>query len=133
MAELFELTELVSYMQVPELLTDIATLARELATAEISRFVGVGAYAALDADIMADLKGVALQIARRVIFNPEGLRSEDIDDYSYTISAEDLRPPELSESEQRRINRIIGRAPAHSIRPKPPTAQSDSYLTTAMY
>lgn len=123
MAELFELPELVSYMQVPQLQTDIATLARQLATSEIRRFVGAARYDALDADDQADLKGVALQIAKRIIFNPEGMRSEQIDDYSYTISAEDLRPPQLAESEERRINRIIGRSPAHTIRPTYPTPE----------
>lgn len=121
MAELFELTELVTYMQVPSLPTDIATLAREMATAEIRRHVGRARFALLTADERLDLKGIALQLAKRACFNPEGLRSEKIDDYAFTIAAEDLLPPELTASDEARIDRILGVSGAHSIAPKYPS------------
>lgn len=121
MADLFTLEELVTYMQVDELPTDILTLARELATAEIRRYVGSGKYALLTSDESTDLKGVALQVAKRVIFNPENLRSEKVDDYEYTIAAEDLRPPDLTTAEEKRIDRVIGTSGAFSIAPKYPS------------
>lgn len=121
MAELFELTELVSFMQKPSLPTDIATLARELATAEIRRHVGRARFALLTADEALDLKGIALQLGKAACFNPEGLRSEKIDDYEFTISAEDLRPPVLTASDEARIDRILGVSGAHSIAPKYPS------------
>lgn len=121
MAELFELSELVTYMQKPSLPTDIASMARELATAEIRRHAGRARYALLTADEALDLKGLALQLARRVVFNPEGLRSEKIDDYEFTIAVEDLKPPELTDSDQTRIDRILSVSGAFSIAPKYPS------------
>jgi hypothetical protein len=119
-ADLFTLEELVTYMQVDSLPTDIATMARDLATGEIRRYIGTGRYAALTADEMLDMKGIALQVAKRVVFNPEALRSEKIDDYEYVISAENLVPPALTDGEAKRLDRILDRAGAFSVKPAAP-------------
>jgi hypothetical protein len=121
MADLFTNAELVSFMQVDELPNDIIDLARELTTAEIRNYIGTGKYALLTADEFADLKGVALQVSKRVIFNPEGLRSEEVDDYSYTIAVENLAPPNLTTAEEKRIDRVIGVSGAFSIAPSYPS------------
>jgi hypothetical protein len=126
MPVLFELTELVTYLQKPSLPTDIAELARELTEVEIRNHIGASIY-----DAYTDLRPFKLQaliIAKRVVFNPEGLRRERIDDYEYEISIEDLMPPELTQSEMDRLDalaeKIAGKTRAHSIRPKAPTPQS---------
>lgn len=121
MADLFTNEELVTYMQVDSLPNDIIELARELTTAEIRRYIGTGKYALLTADEFADLKGVALQVAKRVIFNPENHRSEKVDDYEFTIAAEDLVPPDLTTAEEKRIDRIVGASGAYSIAPAYPS------------
>lgn len=120
MADLFTIGELVSYLQVPEFDTATATLARELTTAEIRLEVGPVTY-----DALADLtpfKAIALAVAKRVVLNPSGLRSQamQIDDYSETntYATEYLAEAELTDSERDRIARILGRANgAFTIRP----------------
>ena len=116
MPDLFELPELVSYLQVPEFDAATATLARDLVTAEIRTYVGPSLYDAMT-DLSA-LKGVALAAAKRVVLNPSGLRSAQIDDYSETFATETFGDAELTESEQGRIDRALGRASgAFTVRP----------------
>jgi hypothetical protein len=116
---LFDLPELVSYMQVPELDTLTATLARDLATAEIRLEVGTATY-----DLLTDVsafKGVALSVAKRIVLNPSGLRStaQQIDDYSETntYAAESLGEAVLTDAERDKIARIMGRTSGFTIRP----------------
>lgn len=118
MPELFTLEELVTFLQVPSLETDIATLARDLVTYEFRAEIGAARYDALTD--LTPFKALALVVAKRVVFNPEGLRSEKIDDYEYTIAAEDLRAPELTEDERRRIRKRAGIKSAFSIAPSRP-------------
>lgn len=116
MADLFELPELVSWLQVPEFDAATATLVRDLVTSEIRTYVGPSAYDAMT-DLTA-LKAVALAAARRAVLNPSGLRSTQIDDYSETFATETLGDVELTEAERERIDRILGRASgAFTVRP----------------
>lgn len=126
MPELFELTQLVTFMQRPSLQLDIAELARTMATIEIRNHIGGIKY-----DAYTDVTPFftfALKLARRVVFNPEGYRSEKVDDYEYQIATEDLVPPELTESEKETLDAIVakleGRGRAFSITPTPPQLYS---------
>ncbi len=123
MPELFTLEQLVTFMQRNELERDVAELALTYATIEIRNRVGATRWAAYtDVSYFFPL---GLRLARRVVHNPEGLRSETIDDYKYEISVEDLRPPELTEQEKDEIDALVekldGRGSAFSITPAAPT------------
>lgn len=114
-ADLFTIEEFVSYLQEPEFDTLTATLARELATAEIRLEVGSGLF-----DSLTDLtpfKAIALAVAKRVVMNPSGLRSSQIDDYSQTYATESLADADLTEAEKEKIGRIVGRSCAFTVRP----------------
>lgn len=124
MPDLFELTKLVTLMQRPSLSTDIAELAREMATTEIRNHIGPTVY-----DAYTDLSpftNIALQVAKRVVFNPEGFRKEKVDDYEYEIAIENLQPPELTKSEMESLDKIVrklaGRSRAFSITPGAPVS-----------
>lgn len=119
MADLFTLDELNAYLQVTVDATT-AALARDLATAEIRLEVGPATYDALT-DLTA-FKSIALAVAKRMVINPGGLRSQarQIDDYSVTntYATEYLVDCELTDSERDRIARILGRTNgAFTIRP----------------
>lgn len=121
MPELYELTELASYMQT-DLDEATAELNRQLVTAEFRRIVGRTRWTAATAEQYEDMKGLALDVAKRVTLNPDGKRSESIDDYSYTNAAETIGGIELTESEERRLLRIFGirRSGAFTITPAAP-------------
>ena len=112
--DLFTLPELVSYLQVPEFDTATAALARDLATAEIRYEVGATRYDALT-DVTA-FKRIALDLAKRSVTNPSGLRSTSIDDYSETYATESLAGGGLTQAEKDRIAEILGDGVAFSIR-----------------
>lgn len=129
MPDLFELTQLVTFMQRPQLQLDIAGLAREMATTEIRNHIGPTVY-----DAYTDLspfRNIALQVAKRVVFNPEGFRSEKVDDYEYEIAIENLQPPELTESEMESLDKIVrrlaGRKRAFSVAPSYPDPCNPGY------
>lgn len=110
MADLFSLSELASYLQVPEVDNATADLLLSLVTAEIRAYVGGSTYdALLDADLLA-FKGIALEAAKRAYLNPSGLRSASIDDYSETFAAETITGVELLPGEQDRLDRYLGRS-----------------------
>lgn len=116
MADLFELTQLASYMQ-QDLDQASAELARSLAATLIRGEVGAARF-----DAMADLSvflPVALEVARRALLNPGGVRSEQIDDYSVTYATETAVGVALSASERRLVLAAAGVAPrgAFTIRP----------------
>jgi hypothetical protein len=117
-ADLFDLGELVSYLQVGEFDTLTAQLARDLVTAEIRIYAGPAVYDALsDVDRVA-FKAVALAAAKRVVLNPSGLRSMQIDDYSETFATETFGDAELTAAEKDRIDLVLGRSGgAFTIRP----------------
>ncbi|MCX4470457.1 hypothetical protein OOK41_09075 [Micromonospora sp. NBC_01655] len=116
MPDLFELTQLASYMQ-QDLDQASAELARTLATALIRAEVGAARYDALT-DLSPFLP-VALEVARRVLLNPAGIRSEQVDDYSVTYAAEVLGGAALTEAERARVLAAAGIASsgAFTIRP----------------
>ena len=107
MADLFTLEQLVSFMQVPEFDTVTLELARELTTIAIREEVGPVTYDALTD--LSPFKPIALAVAKRLVSNPDGLRSEQIDDYSRTFASETLVGADLTESEKARIAVILGR------------------------
>lgn len=115
MADLFELTELASYMQ-SDLDTASATLARTLVTVLIRGEVGATKYDALTD--LSVLKPVALDVAKRILLNPEGHRSEQIDDYSVTYASESIAGAALTADEVARVLAAAGvRTAAFTIRP----------------
>lgn len=88
MAELYELTELASYMQ-QDLDGATAELNRELTTTRIRNLVGRTRWADITVDQATDLKPVALDIAKRL--TEEGsrngaVRQESSDDYSVSFT-----------------------------------------------
>lgn len=135
MPELFELTELVSLMQIPEFDAFTAQLLRELTTIEIRNEVGAAVY-----DAFTDLspfKGLALAVAKRAALNPTGVRSSSasVDDYTenITFAAETLYDVELTDADRDRIGRIVGRllgrsSEAFTIRP---AGRADTVLRSA--
>ena len=116
MADLFELAQLASYMQ-SDLDQASAELARSLAAALIRAEVGASTY-----DAMTDLSPflpVALEVARRALLNPGGVRSESVDDYSVTYASEFVGGAALTEAERALVLAAAGVAPegAFTIRP----------------
>ena len=116
MADLFELTELASYMQT-DLDTASATLARLLVTTLIRNEVGATRYDVLTD--LAPLKPVALDVAKRLLLNPDGNRSEQIDDYSVTYAVEQIGGAALTDDEIARVLAAAGiqSSGAFTIRP----------------
>lgn len=126
--DLFELTELASYLQ-QDLDLATATLARELATTGIRLVAGPTRWAALTTAQATDLKGIALDIARRLYLNAEMRRREKIDDYEYENAIETLGDTELEEDERARVRRILGirNGGAYSITPAAPAPRCGYY------
>jgi hypothetical protein len=116
--DLFTNGELASYLQVAEVDDATADLARDLVTTEIRLYAGATTYDALSGADLASFKGIALEAAKRTYLNPSGLRSAQIDDYSETFATETITGASLTDLEQARIDRILGRqGSAFSIRP----------------
>jgi hypothetical protein len=120
-ADLFTRGELASYAQ-RDIDDSTADLLLILITTEIRGHVGATAYDAMsDADQLR-FKGIALEAVKRALLNPDGVRQRSyaIDDYqeSQTFATETFGGVELTESEQERIDRILGRSSeAFTIRP----------------
>ena len=116
MADLFTLGQLASYMQ-SDLDQASAELARDLATSLIRAEVGAARYDAL-VDL-SPLLPVALEVGRRVLLNPGGARSEQIDDYSVTYATEFVGGAALTVAEREQVRRLLGLRPgsAFTIRP----------------
>jgi hypothetical protein len=118
---LYKLAEFDSYMQA-DIAEATAELNRDLATSAIRRAVGYRLWAAMTDDQRIDLKGVALDVAKRLTLNPESRRTEAIDDYSYTNATETFGGTGLSDEEEARVLAIFGiRRGAFSITPSAPT------------
>lgn len=120
MADLFELEQLASYMQ-SDLDQATATLARSLTTTLIRSAVGATRYDALTD--LSPLMPVALDVARRIMLNPDGVRSEQVDDYSVTYAAESLSGAALTADETARARAAAGlrTGGAFTITPAAPT------------
>lgn len=121
---LFTLPELDAYTQstVP---ADTGALVLALVTIAIRSEVGADTYDALT-DV-SPLKPIALDLARRMLLNPGGIRStsRQIDDYTETntYASETLLPADLTEADRDRIRRALGlrTSGAFTIRPGAPT------------
>jgi hypothetical protein len=107
-ADLFELEQLDAYMQQAQDPTS-AALARDLATALIRAEVGAARYDALT-DLSVFLP-VALEVARRALLNPGGVRSESLDDYSVTYATEFVGGAVLTDAERQMVLAAAGVAP----------------------
>lgn len=109
MPDLFTLTELEAYAQksVP---AATYVLVLELVTTEVRRVATPARYAAM-ADLGV-LKPVALDLARRMVTNPGGIRStaRQIDDYSVTdtYASETIGAASLTADEEARIRAAVG-------------------------
>lgn len=119
MPELFTLPELDAWTQtaVP---VATGTLVRELVTTLIRSEVGAARYDALTD--LSVLKPVALDVARRALANPGGVRSEQVDDYSVTYATEFVGGAALTEAERRLVRAAAGltSSGAFTIRPAAP-------------
>lgn len=118
MPDLFTLGELASLMQVAQLDTASATLARDLATTRIRTAAGAARY-----DLLTDLsplKPTALEVARRILANPDALRSLTIGGVTETYEpAGGGSSSLLTEAEVREVHQLVGHGGAFSIRPGP--------------
>jgi hypothetical protein len=121
MAALFTLAELRDWSR-PDLSDGTAQLALDLTTIEIRRYVGAARYdALLD---LSPLKRIALDLARRMVWNADGKRStsRSVDDYTETdtFATETLQPAELTAADEAAIDKALGDdtpAGAFTIRP----------------
>ncbi|MEV5629176.1 hypothetical protein [Micromonospora tulbaghiae] len=109
MADLFELSQLASYIQ-QDLDLASAELARMLTTTLIRNEVGAARY-----DAIADLSPflpVALDVARRILDPNKGKRSSTraIDDYTETdqYDTSTTNAPELTEGERAEVRAAAG-------------------------
>jgi hypothetical protein len=116
---LFTVAELRTIMGNPSLSEDTANLALSLVTIEIRRIVGPATYDALT-DVTA-YKLIALQLAKRIVFNPTVLKSERVDDYEYTVDSGAIGAAELTADEIERILKIAGKGGPFSIKPGYPS------------
>ena len=116
---LFELTELASWPAMSDIDTATATLIRELVTAQVRNAAGHRRFDALTD--MSALKPIALDLAGRMLDNPQGLRShqEQVGAVSETntYSTEALVVgARLSREERDEIRRLVGAPRAGSVR-----------------
>jgi hypothetical protein len=113
-ADLFTHGELASYTQRSDLDTSTADLLLALVTTEIRGYVGETIYDAMTDAEQQRFKGIALEAVKRALLNPDGVRqfSTTIDDYSesQTYATETFGGVEINETEQARIDRVLGRA-----------------------
>lgn len=117
--DLFTADELVVYAGSVD--TVAATLNTELATTRIRNVVGRARWATLTTEQAADLKPIALDVAKRLCQNPENLRSESIDDHSVTFATETIGGTGLTQDEIDEIRKVFGlRTGAYSIVPAAP-------------
>ena len=114
MAGLFTRGEFASYLQIPGVDDATTDLLLDLVTTEIRLYVGGETFDALGDAGQQQFKGIALEVAKRSYLNPSGVRqrSNAIDDYqeSETFASETFGGVLLTESEQARIDRILGRS-----------------------
>jgi len=132
--ELFTAAELRTFMNKPDLSDDAAALALALATVEIRNLVRPAVYDALT-DVTA-FKGIALRLGKAFAYNPNGHKSEKIDDYEYVNHAADSAGPlYLTDAEIDRIGKLLGRGGPHSIRPgyPSPTYSGVTYSGAGQY
>lgn len=124
MPDLFELPELASYMQREDLDASTVTLNRELTTTMIRRTVGRVRWAAITVDQIADLKPIALDVAKRLTEEGERnrtVRQEAIDDYSVGYEPPSSGSKDLTQAEEEDVLAVFGqRGGAFSIAPSAP-------------
>ncbi|MCX5066909.1 hypothetical protein OOJ91_13740 [Micromonospora lupini] len=126
MPDLFTLAELEAYAQKTVPPATFA-LALELVTTEVRRVATPARYDAL-ADVSV-FKPVALELGKRMVTNPGGIRStaRQIDDYSVTdtYASETIGATSLTAEEEGRIRAAVGLTAggAFTIRPAAPTSR----------
>lgn len=85
MADLFDLVDLPSWLQVPEVDTETATRVRRFASGWLRSATGLTTW---PDPVPDDLWAYAIELAAIAFFNPSGLSSESLDDHNVQYSAE---------------------------------------------
>lgn len=85
MADIFDLIDLPSWLQVPEVDTETATRVRRYASGWLMSATGLTTW---PDPVPDDLWAYAIELAAIAYFNPSGLSSESLDDHSVAYSAE---------------------------------------------
>lgn len=85
MADLFDLVDLPSWLQVPEVDTETATRVRRFASGWLMQATGLSTW---PTPVPDDLWAYAIELAAIAFFNPSGLSSESLDDHNVAYSAE---------------------------------------------
>lgn len=116
---IFTKAELATYLKVDlsSISDDEYNLTLELITTEITNVVGQTRYDAVSETVF---KPIALEIAKSMSANPEGLRTEQesIDDYNRSVTyASETVAVAVSTDQERRIRRAAGIGSAFSMAP----------------
>lgn len=85
MADLFDLVDLPSWLQVPSVDTETATRVRRFASGWLMQATGLTSW---PTPVPDDLWAYAIELAAIAYFNPSGLSSESLDDHNVSYSAE---------------------------------------------
>lgn len=85
MADLFDLVDLPSWLQVPEVDTETATRVRRFASGWLMQATGLTTW---PTPVPDDLWAYAIELAAIAYYNPSGLSSESLDDHNVAYSAE---------------------------------------------
>lgn len=85
MADIFDLGDLPSWLQIPEVDTETATRVRRFASGWLMSATGLTSW---PTPVPDDLWAYAIELAAIAYYNPSGLSSESLDDHSVAYSAE---------------------------------------------
>lgn len=85
MADIFDLVDLPSWLQIPEVDTETATRVRRFASGWLMSATGLTSW---PTPVPDDLWAYAIELAAIAYFNPSGLSSESLDDHNVSYSAE---------------------------------------------
>lgn len=85
MADIFDLVDLPSWLQVPEVDTETATRVRRYASGWLMSATGLSTW---PTPVPDDLWAYAIELAAIAFYNPSGLSSESLDDHNVAYSAE---------------------------------------------
>jgi hypothetical protein len=87
-ADIFDLVDLPSWLQVPEVDTETATRVRRYASGWLMSATGLTSW---PTPVPDDLWAYAIELAAIAYYNPSGLSSESLDDHNVQYSAERRR------------------------------------------
>jgi hypothetical protein len=84
-ADIFDLVDLPSWLQIPEVDTETATRVRRFASGWLMQATGLSTW---PTPVPDDLWAYAIELAAIAYYNPSGLSSESLDDHNVAYSAE---------------------------------------------